>query len=357
MNTLLKNSTINIRPVQHSRLNEVDMSHLPFGKIFSDHMLIARYEGGKWQTPEIMPYGPLALSPSLSALNYGQAVFEGMKAIRGIDGEVKLFRPIDNLNRINRSAHRMCMPAIPEGIFMGGLTELLRLDQNWVPDAEVGSLYIRPVYFAADESVGVKASESYILAIITSPVGPYYAEPVNLLVNRDFARAGVGGTGAAKAAGNYGGAMLPDKMAKAAGYHNILWLDGREQRYIEECGTMNIFFVIDNKVITPSLSGTILEGITRLSLIQLLLDMGYTVEERQVSIYEVQAAYHEGRLQDAFGAGTAATVSHINRIAFAGEDMQLPPVLERTVSNKLKDALQRIKTGEAPDPYGWVVTI
>ena len=348
---------IRVKPVAQSRLDQIDMNHIPFGRVFSDHMLTARYREGKWQEVQIEPYGPLAFTPSISALNYGQAVFEGMKAHRGPGGETLLFRPADNFRRINQSAARLSMPAVTEDIFMEGLQELIRRDIGWVPTAEQGALYIRPVMFATDEYIGVKASDSYIFCIFTCPVGPYYAEPVSLLATKDYVRAAIGGTGSAKAAGNYAAALLPDRIAKSQGYNNVLWLDGRDQQYVEECGTMNVFFVIGDTVITPRLTGTILPGITRNSVIQLLRDHGYRIETRPISIYEVQEAYHEGRLKDAFGTGTAATITHIARIGFAGEDITLPPVDDRPVSNWLKDQLYQIRTGQVEDPYGWVVQV
>lgn len=350
-------NNINITRTEPSRVSEVDMNNIPFGRVFSDHMLVARYKDGSWQAPEIVPYGPLPMAPSSSVLNYGQAIFEGMKATRGVDGSVQLFRPDQNQRRFNQSAERICMPAVPEEIFMGGLKALINLDRDWVPQPEQGSLYIRPVMFATDEYIGVKASEEYIFSIFTCPVGPYYSKPVNLLASKDHVRAAIGGTGAAKFAGNYAAALLPDRLAKAKGYDNVMWLDAREGRYVEECGTMNIFFVIDGTVVTPSLSGTILPGITRASVLKLLRDKGYQVETRQVSIYEIQGAYREGRLQEVFGVGTAATISPVAKIGFAGEDFMMPPVEEFTIGNWLKDTLQAIKTGESKDDYGWTVKV
>jgi branched-chain amino acid aminotransferase len=349
-------STIVTHPVATSRINKVDMDNIPFGRVFSDHMLIAHFRNGAWETAQIKPYEALQMSPAASVLNYGQAIFEGMKATRADDGSVLLFRPEDNWRRMNYSAERICMPQIPKEIFMDGLQELISLDRQWVPTAEQGALYIRPLMFATDEYIGVKASENYTFTIFTCPVGPYYAEPVNLLVNPEFVRAAVGGTGSAKFSGNYAAAMYPDKLAKAQGYHNILWLDGKENRYIEECGTMNVFFVIDGVVVTPNLTGTILPGITRKSLIHLLRKAGYTVEERPITIYELQAAHREGRLEEAFGAGTAATVSHINKIGFNGSDMVLPPVEGRKISNWLGQRLAEVKGG-VNDTYGWTVTV
>lgn len=352
MKTLEKN--ISVQRIAQSKLSEVDMNDIPFGRVFSDHMFVARYKDGAWQRPEIMPYGKMQLAPSLTALNYGQSVFEGMKATRNNQGEAVLFRPEENWKRINRSAHRLCMPQIPKEIFMDGLTELVSMDQGWIPTPEQGSLYLRPLYFGADEFIGVKPASEYIFTIFTCPVGPFYAEPVNLLVSREFVRAATGGTGAAKAAGNYAGSLYPDKLAKAQGYNNVLWLDAKELKYVEECGTMNMFFVVDDVVLTPELSGTILEGITRASAIQLLKDNGFNLEIRPISIYEIQAASREGRLQESFGVGTAAVVSHIAKIGFGGEDMILPPLEERKVGNWLNQRMADIKSGVVEDPYGWM---
>ncbi|MEZ4825963.1 MAG: branched-chain amino acid aminotransferase [Bacteroidia bacterium] len=350
-------SSIQIKKVKSSRISEVNMNKIPFGRIFSDHMLVARYDEGKWYSAEIVPYEKLAIAPSVSALHYGQAVFEGMKAFRGPLGDALLFRPEENFKRLNRSAHRLCMPEIPESIFMNGLKELVNLDQAWIPSVEQGSLYIRPLYFATDEYIGVKASQSYMLAIMTCPVGAYYNDPVNLLATTEYIRAAIGGTGAAKAAGNYAGSLWPDKIAKEHGYNNILWLDAKEHQYIEECGTMNIFFVIDDRVVTPRLTGTILQGVTRDSVLRVLRDNGYHVEERQISIYEIQAAYDSGSLKEAFGTGTAVTVMPVGKIGFNGRDMVLPPVEDRPVSNWLADTMADIRNGVIKDPYGWVVKV
>lgn len=355
MNTL--EHSVHITPVEASRLDQVDMRNLPFGRVFSDHMLVVHYREGKWQRPEIMPYGKLELAPSISSLNYGQSIFEGMKAHRGPAGEAILFRPDANLRRMNRSARRMSMPTIPEEVFMDGLKALIKQDEAWIPTLEQGALYIRPLYFATDEFIGVRASETYTFVIFTCPVGPYYSEPVKLLATKDFIRAAIGGTGSAKTSGNYAAAMLPDALAKKQGYHNVLWLDAKEHRYIEECGTMNVFFVIDGTVITPPLGGTILPGITRNSLLRLLKDAGKPVEVRPISIYEVEEAYEEGSLEEVFGAGTAASVSHISTIGFNGRDMFLPPVEDRPISNWLGERLNAIKTGRGEDPYQWVVKV
>ena len=354
---MLIESSIKITPVAQSRIHEIDMNNLPFGKIFSDHMMVANYKDGKWEQPQIVPYGKMQMMPSLSALNYGQSIFEGMKAFKTVTGDTVLFRPYDNYKRMNRSAYRLSMPEIPEHIFMDGLTELIRLDRQWVPSPSQGSLYIRPLYFATEECIGVKASDSYTFVIFTCPVGPFYKDPVNLLATKEFIRAAVGGTGAAKAAGNYAGSLMPDKLAKQRGYHNVMWLDASEHQFIEECGTMNIFFVIGDTIITPQLTGTILAGITRDSVIRLLKDNNYKVENRRITIYEIEEAYFSGNLTEVFGTGTAANIAPIGKIGFGGKDMILPPVSERKITNWLSQTLDDIKNGLANDPYHWTVRV
>lgn len=347
---------LSVEKVTHSRLNELNGDKVAFGKVFSDHMFVASYENGSWQEAKIVPYGRLEMSPSLSALHYGQAVFEGMKAYRSPAGEPLLFRPDANFKRINLSAQRLCMPPIAKEVFLEGLTELIRLDANWIPSGK-GSLYIRPVYFATDEFIGLKPSESYKFIIITCPVGPYYSNPVKLMVTDQYVRACEGGTGAAKVAGNYAASLLADKEAKAKGYDNVIWLDAIHKKYIEECGTMNLAFVIDNAVVTPKLTGTILNGITRDSVLTLFADMGVKVEERSVSIDEIAEAYDGGVLSEAFGMGTAATIAPISTINYQGRDLILPAVSESKYSQAVGEKLEAIKTAKCEDPYGWVVRV
>lgn len=340
-----------------SRLSEVDFDNIAFGKVFSDHMLVADYRDGAWQTPEIMPYGTFELAPATTALHYGQSIFEGMKAYRNVDGKPVLFRPRENFERMNRSAERMVMPPIPEALFLDGLKELVRIDVDWVPTKEDSSLYIRPLMFANDDFIGVKPSDAYKFVIFTCPVGQYYSEPVKLWVTREFIRAAPGGTGAAKTAGNYAASYYAAKQAHDHGYHNVLWLDGKDHRYVEECGTMNLFFVVDGVAVTPELSGTILPGVTRDSVITLLGDMNVEIQERRVSIDEIQKAHDDGKLEEAFGAGTAATISPVIEIGSPESVMKLPPDAERKVGPALLKQLTDIRHGAAEDKYGWVVPI
>lgn len=349
-------SNISIEKVSVSKISEVDFSNIQFGRSFSDHMLEINYKDGAWQAPTIKPYANLSLAPSLATLHYGQSIFEGLKAHKGPNGEAILYRAIDNARRMNTSAVRMCMPEIPEDLFMEGLKALIDLDRNWIPPVENGSLYIRPLLFAADEYIGVKASDQYKFLIFTCPVGAYYDRPVKLLVTKDYIRAAKGGTGAAKTAGNYAASLYPDKIAKSKGYDNMLWLDAKEHEYIEECGTMNVFFVIDGTVITSPLTGTILPGINRDSALKILRKYDYKVEERPISITEVAEAYAAGKLEEAFGVGTAATVSHISVIGYNEQDMVLSAVEDRKVGNYLGTVLNDIKVGKSDD-FGWTIRV
>ncbi|MGK7920623.1 MAG: branched-chain amino acid aminotransferase [Trichodesmium sp.] len=349
------NPQISVEKTTHSRIQEQDINNSPFGKVFSDHMLVANYMDGSWEDVKIIPYGNISMSPSVSVLHYGQTVFEGLKAYRSPEGKPLLFRPEANHQRINKSAFRLCMPPIPENIFLDGLKELIRLDADWIPTQSGSVLYIRPIYFATDESVGLKPANSYKFIIISCPVGAYYSEPVKLIVTDKYVRACAGGTGEAKCAGNYAGSLLADKEAKQQGYDNVLWLDGKEKKYIEECGTMNVAFVINDVVITPQLTGTILPGITRDSVLTLFRDMGVKVEERLISIDEVAEAYQQGNLSEVFGMGTAATIAHISTINYQGQDMVLPPFSEGKYAPQVLQKLEDIKTGKVADPYGWVV--
>jgi len=316
---------VRIKKTENSRLHELDKNNIEFGKVYSDHMLIADYVDGAWRQPEIVPYGNLSMSPATSFFHYGQAIFEGVKAYKDPDGNPVIFRPQDNWKRMNRSAIRMGMPAIPEELFMEGMRQLIELDQDWIPSADRTSLYIRPFMMAIDEFIGIKPTTKFRFMIITSPAGPYYAEPVSIYVDEQYVRAFPGGVGYTKAAGNYGGSMYPMTEVRKKGFHQILWLDGIEHKYVQEIGTMNVFFVLGDKVVTTELSDTILEGITRDSVITILRDNGYTVEEKALHIDEVVEAYRAGELREAFGTGTAASIAPIADLTFGGEHLSLPP--------------------------------
>jgi branched-chain amino acid aminotransferase len=346
--------SIKITKTTHSRINTCDFNNIQFGTVFSDHMFVVDYEDGNWINPEILPFGPLSLSPSTFALHYGQAIFEGMKAYKNTNGEAQLFRPKDNIKRLNQSAKRMAMAELPEEIFMEGLKQLIAIDSNWIPTKSGSSLYIRPYMFATDEFVGVRPAKHFKFVIFTCPVNAYYPKPIRVVVEEKYVRAFNGGVGATKAAGNYGISMLPTYEANQKGFDQIIWTDGREHKYIEESGTMNVFFVIGDKVITPLLDGTILEGVTRNSCIKLLQNNGYTVEERKISVDEIVDASNKGTLKDAFGTGTAAIVAKIAAINYKGVDYTLPNPEEREVSNYLYKTLGEIQTGLIPDSFNWI---
>lgn len=349
--------SMEIRKTQLSRLPGLDINNVPFGKVFSDHMFIADFIDGKWTHSRIMPYGDLNLSPASSMMHYGQAIFEGMKSYRSDSGEVLLFRPTDNQKRLNVSAHRMAMQEVPEEIFMDGLVELLRLDQNWIPTGDGRSLYIRPFLIASDDYIGVKPSDSYKFLIITTPVGAYYDHPLKVKVEKQFFRAVEGGVGFVKASGNYGRSLYPTSLAKKEGYDQLIWTDSKEHKYVEESGTMNLMFVIDNVLITPKLGDTILAGITRDSVLQLARDWGMKVEERKISIDEIVEAFHNKTLQEAFGTGTAATIAHISNIGYEGTDYALPAVTPTSFSAKVNKALDDIRRGRIEDKHGWVFKV
>jgi branched-chain amino acid aminotransferase len=337
-----------------SRLATVDLSNVPFSSVFSDHMLLAEFRAGAWQTPQLRPYGPLELPPNVSALQYGVSVFEGLKAHRTSRDDIVLFRPWENARRLNRSAARLAMPDVPEALFLEGLRSLIRLDRDWVPPAGKGALYIRPCLFSVDGSVRVKPAEQYAFTIFTFPFGNYYADPLDVLITERYVRAFPGGTGDVKSAGNYAASLLADQEARAAGFGTVLWLDGRERRFVEECGVMNVFFVLEDRVVTPALSGTIIPGVTRDSVITLLRDMGLEVQERRISVQEVIENHRTGRLLECFGTGTAATVSHIRRLHYKDDDLILPPVATRKVGPVVHERLVAIVTGNAPDRHGWI---
>lgn len=352
----VKNLDLSITKIKESRIADVDFNNIPFGQVFSDHMFVADYKDGKWGKPRIQPFEGFHMHPATSVLHYGQAIFEGLKAYKTVHGDPVLFRPDENFKRFNKSAERMCMVSVPEEFFIDGLRELIKLDKDWIPTKDGSSLYVRPFMFATDEYVGIRPSENYKFIIFTSPVGAYYPEPIKVKIEEHFSRAAEGGTGAAKTAGNYAASLYPSKLAAQEGYRQLIWTDAKEHKFIEESGTMNVMFVIDGKILTPSTEqDTILKGITRKSVIQLAKDHGYQIEERRVEVEEVVQAARDGRLQDAFGAGTAATIAHIKGIGFRDEYFELPPVAVRNISNDLLAKLNAIRLGETDDPYGWVI--
>lgn len=348
---------IPVTRVAQSGLTEELRENSPFGTNYSDHMFVADYADGQWSGERVVPFGPMSLSPALTALHYGQSLFEGFKAHRTPDGRVVVFRPMANLARLNRTAARLAMPELPEAIFREGLLTLLRTDREWTPRREGGSLYIRPVYFGTDDSLMVRPASKYRFVIFTSPGGPYFAQPIRLLAEETYVRAYAGGTGDAKTAGNYGGGLLAAKLAQGKGYHNVMWLDGREHKYIEESGVMNIMFVIDSVAITPPLSGTILPGVTRDSVLTLLRDWKQPVEERPISVDEVVEAHATGKLREAFGIGTAAIIAPIAAIGYRGKDIEVATGSSGALSKKIHAELVAIQTGRKPDLHQWLMEI
>jgi branched-chain amino acid aminotransferase len=354
---MIASADFKITRTERSKLQSMSFDNLPFGKYFTDHMLEVDYEDGEWKTVEIKPYQPLLLDPSVMALHYGQSIFEGIKAYKNAKGEASIFRPHDNFKRFNISAERMEMPKVPEEIFIEGMKELIRLDVNWIPNKPEHALYIRPLMFASEETIGVKPSAKYKFLIILSPTGPYYATPMKIYVEEKYVRAVPGGVGFAKNAGNYGAAMYPSAEAKRKGYDQVLWMDAFEHKYVQECGTMNVFFIIGNKAITPDLKeGTILAGVTRDSVIQLLRERGIGVEERPLSIDEVVSAYQAGQLFEVFGTGTAATISVIKQLTYRNFVMNFETD-KWEISPAIKARMAAIKSGTEPDIYNWLERI
>jgi branched-chain amino acid aminotransferase len=348
---------ITIQKTPTSRLSEVDFDHLAFGRSFADHMLVAEYADGEWKSVQIQPYGPLSYQPAMMSIHYGQAIFEGMKAYRSKKGEVLVFRPEENMKRFNKSALRMCMPEVPEEIFLGGLKQLIQLDNAWVPEKEGCSLYIRPFMFATDEYVGVSPSTTYKFIIFNCPVGSYYTKPLRVRVETDYIRAAKGGVGFAKNAGNYGGSLYPTVQANKAGYDQIIWTDAATHQYVEEAGTMNLLFIINGVLVTAPTGDTILDGVTRKSVIQIAKDWGIEVQERLLSVKELVDGISSGAVTEAFGAGTAAVIAPIQTIGFGGKDYELPARTEADFSAKVFNEISQIRLGEIADTRGWIYKI
>ncbi len=352
---------ISINKTATPRQKPADPGKLGFGQIFTDHMFMMDYiEGKGWHNARIVPYGPLTLEPSTMVLHYGQAVFEGLKAYKTGDGRVLLFRPEKNMERINVSNERMCIPPIDVEFGVEAIKALVKVDRDWIPDAEGTSLYIRPFIFATDPYLGVRPSHTYSFIIILSPSGPYYPggiDPVKIYVESKYVRAVKGGTGFAKTPGNYAASLKAQAEAKELGYIQVLWLDGVERKYIEEVGSMNVFFKINGEVITPSLEGSILPGITRDSVIHLLKSWGVKVTERRISIEELYRAHSEGKLEEAFGTGTAAVISPIGELNWSGNKIVINNNRIGDMSQKLYDTITGIQTGKLEDKFGWTVEV
>jgi branched-chain amino acid aminotransferase len=355
---MIETIAIEIPETKNSRINELEADNIVFGKNFSDHMFVADFIDDEWSLPRIIPFGNISISPSMSALHYGQTIFEGMKAHKSDSGDTLLFRPLENHKRLNLSASRMCMPEMSEKFFMDALTTLLRLDEKWVLGNEGCSLYIRPFMFATDEYIGVKASRNYRFMIITSPSGAYYKDPVKVMIETKYSRAFQGGVGFTKAAANYGVSLYPTKLAQEKGYQQLIWTDARDHKYIEESGMMNVMFVIDGTLVTPAIdSNTILSGNTRNSIVMIAKDWGMKVEERKVSVSEIFEAHRNGKLNEAFGVGTAATVANISTINHEGTDFELPHITPELFSKRVSVYLNDLRRGRVEDAHNWLYKI
>lgn len=346
-------SEIKITKVKESRVNQVDLENVTMGFNFTDHMFICDYENGEWHNPRIEPLALIPTHPAAMALHYGQAIFEGMKARKSKNGTPLLFRADENAKRLNFSADRMGMPQFPEDLFIEALKQFTAIEKNWIPSKEGSALYLRPFMYADEPFIGMRAATKFKFMIIASPAGPFFSRKIKLYAEKKYVRAVNGGTGEAKAAGNYAAAIRPTEYAKAKGYDQVLWLDAHDFEYIQEVGTMNIFFKIGGKFITPSLTGSILSGITRMSVIDLLRHKGFEVTERPIKISEIIEASQNGTLEEAFGTGTAVGIAMIEEIG--NNDLSIKFPSENPVSIMVNDTLNKIKKQEIEDPFGWVV--
>ena len=347
-------------PAEKRKPKPQDESGLGFGKIFTDHFFTMQYSSGRWHDPTIEPYRPLSLDPTAMCLHYAQEIFEGMKAYRGKDGAIYLFRPADNAGRMNISADRMCMPALDEDLFLEAVKKLVLLEKDWVPHGEGTSLYIRPTMIATEAALGVHPSSEYLFFIVVGPVGAYYPEgfgPTKIYVSEEYVRSVRGGTGSSKAGGNYAASLYACRIASKMGYTQVLWLDALERKYVEEVGTSNVFFVIGDELITSPLTGAILPGITRDSVLQLARSWGITVSERQLAMDEILAEAARGRLQEAFASGTAGIVSPIGHFFYKGREYAVNGGNTGPLTERLYNAILRIQYGEAEDPFGWRIKI
>lgn len=344
-------TSIEMPPVSSERA-VTDTRSLPFGKVPTDHMFIAEYSNGQWHNARVTPFHDLVLSPMALCLHYGQTVFEGMKAFRMQDGRINVFRIDKHYDRFLKSLDRMCMPAVPKDLFVNAIRNLVSIDADWVPGDEDGSLYIRPFMIASEARIGVKVADEYLFMIICSPAHKYYAQPLRVKVETEYVRAAEGGTGAAKCGGNYGGAFYPTGLAKAEGFDQVLWTDAKTHEFIEESGTMNAMFVIDGKIITPRLSGSILDGVTRDSLLTIAREKGIAVEERAISYKELTAALEAGKRVEAFGAGTAAVIAPIASISVNGKNYECYTG-DDALMFRLRQYLYDIRKGIVADGHNW----
>ena len=347
---------IKITKTENSKLKDIDFNNIPFGKYTSDHMFVMDYAEGQWGNFRIIPYQGLVLDPQSKALQYCQCIFEGMKATKGADGIPKLLRPDLNIERMNLSAERMCMPTIPQDVFLTALKAIISLDKDWIPTAAGSALYLRPTMIATESSLAVTPSDTYTFYIYTGPAQPYFTQPIKLVTEQVLIRAVPGGTGEAKAGGNYAGSLLASKLAKQKGFDQIIWLESPEFKKVQEAGMMNLFFVINDTVITPKLSGAVLKGTTRTYFIDILKEKNINVEIRDIFIDEILEAYKNGTLKEAFGSGTAAVISHIAKITHGDVQMVLPVDVEK-ISTMLYNEITGLRAGTIEDKRNWLVPV
>lgn len=351
MNTMTVNE-IDVVKASTTKINDVDFENLMFGRVFTDHMFVCDFKDGQWQRPQIMPYQPMTIEPSARVFHYGQAVFEGMKAYKDEAGKIFLFRPQQNFERINKSSARMAIPEFPKEYFFNGLETLLKLDSNWIKPGVGNSLYLRPFVIATEPAISASPANEYRFMIICSPAKAYYNEPVRVLFAEKFSRSADGGVGFAKAAGNYGAQFYPTSLAQQKGFQQIIWTDASTHKYLEEAGTMNIFFRINDKLITAPNNDRILDGVTRKSVIQLAKDLNIECEVRRVSVKEIKEAAANGSLKEIFGAGTAAVISPVSAFEHAGDVFEIPKV-ENSYSTLFKQELMNIQHNLAEDKHNW----
>lgn len=350
MDTSVKN--VIVEKAKTSKIDQVDFNNLSFGSVVTDHMMVCDYKDGAWETPKVIPYQPITLDPSSKIFHYGQSVFEGMKAYKDTDNNVWLFRPLENQKRINISSKRLAIPEIPEEYFMEGLKALLKVDQQWIPQTEGSSLYIRPFVFATGKGFHASPANEYKFIIACAPSGPYFSGKVKVLIEEKYSRSANGGVGFAKAGGNYAGQFYPTQLAVEKGYNQVIWTDDNTHEYIEEAGAMNIFIRINDTLITSPTSDRILDGITRKSLIELAKDEGINVEVRKITVKEVVEASKNGTLKEMFGAGTAAVISPISTFGYQEKDYDLPE-LEKSYASLLKKRITDIQYNRSEDKFGW----
>lgn len=354
----LSDYTINVDSVSTSKIDQVDFNNLVFGANFTDHMFTCDFINGKWENPQISPYGNISLSPAAKVFHYGQAIFEGMKAFKDDNGKIFMFRPEENIRRFNKSSARLAMPEFPEDLFLDALKLLIGLDKEWVKPGFGNALYIRPFAIATQPGVLASPSNQYKFVILLSPVQSYFSGEVKVEVAEKYSRAADGGVGAAKAAGNYAAQFYPTNLAAERGFQQVVWTDSREHKYLEEAGTMNVFFRINDTLVTAPTSERILDGVTRKSLIQIAGDLGIKIEVRPISIDEVKEASENGNLKEIFGSGTAAVISPIASISYKGEEFVLPNLKEEEkYSHTLKQKIMDIQYNKCEDPYNWRVEV